>query len=94
MDQAREVLGHCGSSFLRDGARIDAEFCPCSGPRTDGVVAQRLDLMGFEGDSSELSVGYLEVPWVLLVDELGAHSEPCVRGGGAEGYCQVLRMRG
>ena len=48
-------------------------FCPRSGARTDRVVTQRLDLMRFEGDGSELSVGYLDAPRVLLLNELGVH---------------------
>ena len=69
---------------LRDGARTNADFGLRSGPRTDGVVAQRLDLMRFKGDGSELSVGYFDALRVFPVDELCGHAQPGVGGGGTD----------
>ena len=40
--------------------------------------------MGLEGDGSELGIGYLDAPVILVVDQLGVHAQPGDRGGGTD----------
>ena len=64
-----------GSVSLPKGRRKNkCRFWSCaSGPGTDGVVAQRLGLVRFEGDGSELRVGDLDTVRIILVNQLGVH---------------------
>ena len=59
-----------------------------SRPRTDGVVAQRMGVVTFKRDGSELGIGDLDAARILLVDQQCAHLQ---RGG--SGGADVVENR-